>query len=221
MNKLSFQEIQAYLEKMSTLDYIHPDDIPSIELYMDQVTTFMDSKLQNNKRFDDDKVMTKTMINNYSKNDLLPPSNKKKYSKEHLILLIYIYYMKNYLTIGDIQQLLNPMTETYFEKNADHTISSIYEDIFHLEQTYGVTLRDNIKDIYELADKQYGENDDYLKTFSLIAMLSYDICVKKQLVENLIDSVCPRPISKAEAKEQAKQKERVQKEREQKEKKSK
>ena len=59
---------------------VKPEDIPNIDLYMDQVTTFMDSQLATSKRHEDDKILTKTMINNYAKNDLLPPPEKKKYS---------------------------------------------------------------------------------------------------------------------------------------------
>ena len=77
------------IEKIQIID---ADDIPSIDLYMDQVTTFMDSHLGNNKRFEDDKVLTKTMINNYAKNDLLPAPKKKRYTKDHVIMLTYILH---------------------------------------------------------------------------------------------------------------------------------
>ena len=91
------REILDLIRSMQNIDFITPEDIPNIDLYMDQVTTFMDEHLVSSKRFDDDKILTKTMINNYTKNNLLPPPNKKKYSKEHILLLIYIYYFKNFL----------------------------------------------------------------------------------------------------------------------------
>ena len=50
---------------------MRPDDIPNIDLYMDQVTTFMEKELASSKRHEDDKILTKTMINNYAKNNLL------------------------------------------------------------------------------------------------------------------------------------------------------
>ena len=66
--------LQSILDSLDRIDYIRPDDIPDIELYMDQVTTFMDSRLKNAARNPEvDKILTKTMINNYAKNDLLPP----------------------------------------------------------------------------------------------------------------------------------------------------
>ena len=109
MDGLSFDEIKKQIRDAIQMDYIEPADIPAIELYIDQVTTNMDKHLSNNKRTPDDKILTKTMINNYTKNHLLPPPEKKKYSKEHIILLIYTYNQKNFLSNGDIQQLLSPM----------------------------------------------------------------------------------------------------------------
>ena len=103
------------LDTLSRIDYIKPEDLPNIDLYMDQVTTFMDSQLAGTKRFEDDKILTKTMINNYAKNNLLPPPEKKKYSKEHILTLIFIYYFKNILSISDIQKILGPITDKYFK----------------------------------------------------------------------------------------------------------
>ena len=99
------------LQKLKSIDSVKTEDIPNIGLYMDQVTTFMDEQLNACKRYENDKILTKTMINNYAKNDLLPPPEKKKYSKEHLLTLIFIYYFKNILSISDIQTILNPLTE--------------------------------------------------------------------------------------------------------------
>ena len=102
--------INSILESVSRIDYIKPEDIPNIDLYMDQVTTFMEEQLVSSKRYTDDKILTKTMINNYAKNKLLPPPEKKRYSKEHVLMLIFIYYFKNILSINDIQTLLTPIT---------------------------------------------------------------------------------------------------------------
>ena len=103
--KTNDERIQDILNHLDTLSYIRPEAIPGIDLYMDQVTTFMDEHLKDTKRYPEDKVLTKTMINNYAKNNLLPAPNKKKYSKEHILLLIFIYYFKNILSINDIEEL--------------------------------------------------------------------------------------------------------------------
>ena len=107
--------VSSMLRKMTKLNYIKPGDVPGINLYMDQVTTFMDEHLSDSKRHEDDKILTKTMINNYTKNNLLPPPVKKKYSRDHLYILAFIYYLKNLLSISDIQKLINPLTENCFD----------------------------------------------------------------------------------------------------------
>jgi hypothetical protein len=219
MKTTSFSDIKDQIREWIQLDYIEPEDIPTIELYMDQVTTFMDNQLNGNKRHTEDKILTKTMINNYSKNDLLPPSNKKKYSKDHIILLIYIYYMKNFLSISDIESLLRPMSEAHFQREGNLSMLDIYKDIFKLEQEYGIKVRESIQDVYEIANTQFPTDDDYLKTFAMITMLSYDIYAKKQLVEKMIDSLLEKPATKEElkeAKELAKQKEKENKAKEKK-----
>ena len=125
--------LNSILASISRIDYIKPEEIPGIDLYMDQVTTFMESHLSASKRHADDKILTKTMINNYAKNDLLPPPVKKKYTKEHLLMLTFIYYFKNILSISDIQVLLGPLTEKYFNKDGEMNLTEIYEEIMRLE----------------------------------------------------------------------------------------
>ena len=71
------------LDKISSFDYIHADQIPNIDLYMDQVTTFMDTHLGATRRYDEDKVLTKTMINNYAKNNLLPSPEVCNWAAAH------------------------------------------------------------------------------------------------------------------------------------------
>ena len=108
--------LNSIMESLDRIQHIKAEDIPNIDLYMDQVTTFMEGKLKSSLRNpQEDKILTKTMINNYAKNDLLPPPIKKKYSKEHVIMLIFIYYYKGFLSINDIQALLNPISDKYFQ----------------------------------------------------------------------------------------------------------
>ena len=125
--------LNSILSSISQIDYIKPEEIPNIDLYMDQVTTFMEKNLSSTKRYEEDKILTKTMINNYAKNNLLPPPVKKKYSKEHVLVMIFIYYFKNILSIKDIETLLAPLTDNYFDTTRDLTFTDIYKDICDLE----------------------------------------------------------------------------------------
>ncbi|MBS6194694.1 MAG: DUF1836 domain-containing protein [Clostridiales bacterium] len=187
--------LNSILESLSRIDYIKPEDIPNIPLYMDQVTTFMDAQLAASKRFESDKILTKTMINNYAKNNLLPPPLKKKYSKEHLLVLIFIYYFKNLLTITDIQSLLQPITDKYFHGNEELSLEDIYNEVFRLEKEQVDVLKKDITNRYKISQETFSqvpeEDQEFLRTFSFICMLSFDVYVKKQMIEKLIDQLQP------------------------------
>lgn len=186
------RDILQLLREMQSIDYIVPKDIPNIDLYMDQVTTFMDQHLNSSKRFEKDKILTKTMINNYSKNDLLPPSNKKKYSREHMILLIFIYYFKNFLSINDIQSILEPITQKFFHNENGRDLCDIYKEIFQLQyDSTDFEVRDIIRKLRD-SNKAFEEVEDpeerkILSDFAFICSLSFDIWMKKTIIESMID----------------------------------
>lgn len=186
----------SILSSIARIDYVKPEDIPNIDLYMDQVTTFMEEQLASSKRYEDDKVLTKTMINNYAKNNLLPPPVKKKYSKEHVLVMIFIYYFKNILSIKDIETLLAPITEKYFHNGTDFNITTIYEEVCKLEKSRTCALQKDVAKAYHQAMESFSEADeesqDYLKLFSFIASLSFDVYVKKLLIEKIINEL-PEP----------------------------
>ena len=184
--------LNSILESLSRIDYIHSGEIPNIDLYMDQVTTFMEKQLESTKRYPQDKILTKTMINNYAKNDLLPPPVKKKYSKEHVLILIFIYYFKNILSIRDIDLLLKPLTEKYFGKDADFDLSSVYEEVCQMEKNRVQSVQDDITALWAQASESYAdapeEDREMLQLFAFICSLSFDVYIKKQIIEKVIDS---------------------------------
>ena len=189
--------IKSILDSLSRIDYIKPSEIPNIDLYMDQVTTFMDSRLQSSKRRDDDKILTKTMINNYAKNKLLPAPHKKKYSREHMLLLIFIYYFKNILSISDIQKLLSPICQNYFHGEGSLTLEQLYEEVFGLEKGEAEKLKQDVLDKFNRSRTTFAsapeEEQEFLRLFSFICMLSFDVYMKKQLIEKLLDSALDTP----------------------------
>ena len=184
--------LKSILEHISDLDYIKTADIPNIELYMDQVTTFMDSQMASSKRYPDDKVLTKTMINNYAKNHLLPSPNKKKYSKEHVLMLIFIYYFKSFLSISDIQALLTPLADRYFQKEDGLNVEDLYNEVFGMEKEQVEYLKKDLMEKYQTASQSIAEAEEkdreFLTMFSFICLLSFDVYMKKQLIESIIDS---------------------------------
>lgn len=186
--------LSSILSSMDRISYIKTDEIPNIDLYMDQVTTLMDKKLKNASRYPgEDKILTKTMINNYAKNNLLPPPVKKKYSKEHVLILIFIYYYKGLLSIHDIQSILNPLTEEFFGNKDAYSLTDIYEKIVAVEANRVETFKQHIQETYEQSKAVFEdapeENKEFLELFSFISTLSFDVYVKKLLIEKLIDGM--------------------------------
>ena len=187
--------INSVIASLGRINAISLDDIPNIDLYMDQLTTFMDERLKRSTRHPDtDKILTKTMINNYAKNDLLPPPIRKKYSKDHIILLIFIYYLKNILSISDIQTLLEPLKERFHVSDDELNLGSIYERAFALQEEELEPVIEDLKKKYERSLETFDdaglseEEKKRMQMFSFIVLLSYDVYVKKLLIEKIIDN---------------------------------
>lgn len=202
--KSNNERLQDLLEHLDTLSHIKPESIPQIDLYMDQVTTFMDEQLKHAKRYEGDKVLTKTMINNYAKNNLLPPPNKKKYSKEHILLLVFIYYYKNFLSLNDIEALFGSLTEDHFLNPGTLPLETIYKEIFTLEKDQMNRLKEDVCSKFQNATGTFldapEDEKDYLQLFAFICELSFDVYLKKQMIETLADQL------REENKEQVKKK---------------
>ena len=185
--------IDALQKQLKKIDYVKPEDIPNIDLYMDQITTFMEEQLSACKRYDTDKILTKTMINNYAKNDLHPPSEKKKYTKEHVLTLIFIYYFKNILSISDIQSILNPLTDKYFGNKDGFNMQDVYNEVFSLESHESEKLLKDLGKKFKIANETFAdfpeEDKQFLHSFTFICMLSFDVYIKKMIIENVIDAL--------------------------------
>ena len=190
--------LNSILESLDHVDYIRPEEIPNIDLYMDQVTTFMDEHFSSTKRYSEDKILTKTMINNYTKNNLLPPSVKKKYSREHMLLLILIYYFKNILSIRDIETVLKPLREKYFSGENAVLLTDLYKEICEMEKTRIEPMKASVREAYEksqsaFADIEDKDAQDELKLFAFICSLSFDVYLKKMMIEKIIDKLAAEP----------------------------
>ena len=131
----TFNEMVAKIAaQVRSSNIIEIEDIPNIDLYMDQVTTFMDKCLAQYKRYDEDKVLTKTMINNYTKAKIFPAPVKKKYSRTHLMLLIMIYHLKSVLSIKDIGILFQSALSEPNKMKQEKMIESIYSGFVSLQK---------------------------------------------------------------------------------------
>ena len=90
------------------------NELPEIDLYLDQVVNYLEKHLGQYNVNEEDKIITKTMINNYVKLGIMPAPEKKKYSREHIAYLIVICVLKQVYSINDIGKLIS-LTIQYFE----------------------------------------------------------------------------------------------------------
>lgn len=89
------------------------NELPEIDLYLDQVVNYLEKYLEQYNFNKEDKIITKTMINNYVKLGIMPAPEKKKYSREHIAYLIVIFVLKQVYSINDIGKLISLTIKTF------------------------------------------------------------------------------------------------------------
>ncbi len=197
--------LASIINALDEFDYMKVDEIPEIDLYMDQVTTLMEQKLKTTTRYpDEDKILTKTMINNYAKNRLLPSPEKKKYSKDHILILTFIYYYKGFLSISDIQALIKPLTEQFFDVKEGVDLSMIYGEILEAQKIQAEGMKKDIEEKLSLASEMFSELPDeqaeFLQLFSFISLIGFDVYFKKLMIERFTDTYLKEEESKDKGK---------------------
>ncbi len=91
------------------------NELPTIDLYIDQLVSLLEQYLTGYIKSDnekEDKIITKTMINNYVKHNVIQPPINKKYNKEHIASLFVIFVLKQVYSMNDIKKLINLAIET-------------------------------------------------------------------------------------------------------------
>lgn len=183
--------INNLIDNLNLSEKITLEDIPEIDLYMDQVIQLFERKFSNNVRNNEEKVLTKTMINNYAKGKLFMPIKNKKYSKENLILISLIYQLKGFLSIKDIKTTLHTMVERC-ESGDSNGLREMYDSYLSL---YDIKIKEfesyiekDIKDVQEELDKKNlsGEYEDKLLMILSIVTMSN---MYRRLAEKIIDDL--------------------------------
>ena len=178
--------LNSILDSLSRIDYIHPGEIPNIDLYMEQVTTFMETQLSSTKRYEQDKILTKTMINNYAKAGILPRPDKKRYGRRHLITLIYIFLLKQVLSIQDIGDFFAIMQDKDHEQlEAFYNIYQELADEYRAEYT-----RVNCEREERIAQrlKEHGLEGARYEKMMLLSLLSLEATAHKMVCTRLLDA---------------------------------
>ncbi|MEW8993634.1 DUF1836 domain-containing protein [Clostridium sp.] len=189
----NIENLEELLSNMNLDDRININKIPDIDLYMDQVIQLFENNLEHIKRNPTDKILTKTMINNYSKDKLLFQNKNKKYSKDHILLMILIYDLKQTLSIADIKKLFTPMIDILSEEKSNFDLSNIYNEYLLLKESQinkeKELLTSIVNDTTNLCEKDTIKGcEDYKKILLIILTLLNSASLNKRIAEKMIDT---------------------------------
>jgi Domain of unknown function (DUF1836). len=193
--------IKNTIEEYVTKGNIKVSEFPDMEIYMDQAETFLNRELGIYKKTEKDKVITKTMIGNYVKHSMLPRPVNKKYSKDHLILLMFIFYLKGTFQMEEIEEIVKPLIENYnseFDDKID--LAELYDGILEVQSSERDLLAESINRMIEDSKYRLREtalsDDDMLELFMLIVNLSMKADAQKFLAHKLLQEYILKPKQK-------------------------
>lgn len=190
------RKILELADSILAWNLVEPKDIPRIPLYMEQVTGFFDEAMAGARRNDDDKILTKTMINNYTKEGTLPRPHGKKYSREHMIRLMYIFILKQVLSLQDIRQMFD-LLQT--EKN----VEPVYGAYLELVEGHKEQFRRDLAAKMERVEEKLRQRGIYTEeNFEMMLMLLTvaEATAGKMLIWRMLDGLSE---TKAKGGEQA------------------
>lgn len=189
--EINQEELEKIIKDITDVKDINIADIPCVDLYMDQVTSFFEDKLGTLRRNEENKILTKTMINNYSKDKILMPAKNKKYTKQHMILLVLIYNLKQILSINDINNLFS----TYFKCNDGSVDNEAIEQLYNCflkvkksdEENFTDDMNTKLKEINEVSTSFNIENKETAEMFLTVLTLINSANMQKRMAEKIID----------------------------------
>lgn len=181
-NEVNFMNNEKFLEILKNIENrsdISSEQIPSLDLYIDQIMTLFEVELSDNKRYEDDKVLTKTMVNNYSKAGILKPIKGKKYSKEHILQMLLIYSLKNTISISEIKKVLQPY------HNSNESIEPIYEEFLNEKNDLTKQITNALNTYIDSKNLDLNDPKQLTVTLLLICAISNQF---KSIAESMLDT---------------------------------
>lgn len=184
-------------QKIRESNKIPIETIPEIELYMDQMLTFLNQHLQLPGKASDGQGFTKTMINNYTKDRILIPPKNKKYAKQHMLLLILIYNLKGILSIADIKRLFEPILRDLDTPDDDLIpLEEIYVTYLELIETHLNDFSENFAQNLSFIDNKTKNiegdtNANVAKLFLSVLVLIAQANLSKKMAELIIEGYFP------------------------------
>mgnify|MGYP006066637459 FL=1 len=173
-------QLEQIIAQAANPDRLEPDQIPELDLYIDQILMLFEDKLGDNRRHEKDKILTKSMVNNYSKERMIRPMRGKKYTREQILQILLICSLKNMLSIGDIKRLMTVLMEEGVQAQG-------LEEIFRNDRDNQQSLRQDVEVIIQHLHSDYAEQMDTTELVSLLLGLARISNCCRRASETIID----------------------------------
>lgn len=185
---MTHEELYRIAGDATREEELRSTEIPAIDLYMDQILNLVSDKVRQSSERYQDRQLTKTMINNYSKDGLITPVKGKKYNKEQILQILTIYTLKNTLSIGEIKRMLNGAYELEgFDGETLAKLYDRYQDVKHANRDYTLEILSTIMEREGLAIEN--EMDFMLTVGGLLSLSAF----LRQTAQAMIDAKYPIP----------------------------
>lgn len=171
MEQLS-EELKKWIQSVDDYTPASWERLPELELYMDQVVTFLNRQLEPFAT-GDERLLTPSMVNNYVKDGVLPRPEKKKYSRTHLAMLMMICSLKSVLSLPEISAMLQGITE-------GRNIDEQYPDFIHAHS-------EAMKKITECLDKAPELDKEGL--YKMALQLALEANARRIAAAHILDSL--------------------------------
>lgn len=179
----TLKDLNEWLQELTNFSLPKWRNLPDLDLYMDQVVTYLERELSPLTVEEQEKMITTWMINNYVKGDLLSNPVKKKYSREHIAYLLAICSIKQILSISDIASLFN------FQKQSNRDSAVIYEFFRNTQSDMVKAIaKESIDKIVPFLEKENKLDDTQLHCFlyNFVFKLAIEAEVKKIIANKML-----------------------------------
>jgi len=193
--------LEVWLNELNSFSFKRYEELPDIELYMDQVVTFLEKQIKIFQNSSLDKQITSSMINNYVKGEVVSAPISKKYNREHLAAIEEVITLKQVLSIAEVKQILDERYKDSPEKG--DTFNS-----FNELQTEKITstVNEAFKHLNDIDDNDTKALVNLALDFSLSAVAYINIAKKILFLTRVYDELNKPEDEKEKDKEKEKKK---------------
>jgi hypothetical protein len=170
-------ELKTLLQEAVRDANLHSSEIPAIDLYLDQILSLAANAQKEGAEHFADRQLTKTMINNYSKDGLIMPVKGKKYTREHIIQMLLVYSLKNTLSMTEIRRILCDV----YDKQVP--LVACYDAFIEGKPDDRALALDAVEEVISRHGYDMERDEDYFKALlELCALSDYFRCMAQAML---------------------------------------